>query len=864
MEHIINTYNTSKSDDVELEIRFKHTSQTDLLKYIRSITSNDTEYELTSFIDSVDYDKETKKGIRTFFDNGKKTNSVYYKKETLNRLADSGPMGKYSIDISSEIDIPKDKVSKKPKIILFKHRISTNVKDEDWRLDLSLVHKSDTSLQALKKSKDSFLKIKTITDILNVLESSEPYLYEYSIEIEYIGNKPITRNDILSAFKVPTLILEGGISNNSSLNFTSELQNISKLLEPKDKFLQYKKTLSNTLKQLLPNPVSLTLQSYGNMYPPVDYMLTDKADGFRAIVYIHNQRAFIFHGTTKSIELETDGYQSTILVDCEYIPDKNLCLLFDVMAIGDTNYCATGEGIEERVKSLEKAEQLLNKHIKNSEINFKAKTYVSLSSPERYKQNFTSMYKHDKYNLDGLILVKKGQPYGTTEALKWKPIENQTIDFYTRKCPETMYGDYYLKRKGYDLYFLYIGINAQLKANMRLTNHPGFDNIFKSSEIQPTKTMPIQFMTPITPLSYMYYYKEGGDDIHNKIIEMKCRNECVKYDENRTLIDWELVKIRHDKIMIPGKDYGNYYITGYNTFLNYLEPFPIESLYNKGTLSESLYFVTKKGNIYSTQTSVTNYVKSVLISEYAHKAKTVLDLGSGRGADINKYIQNNVDTLVVTDNSKPALTELLKRWLGIAKSYHTQIQTSLSAVAIDFNDKAEDNIEKMKGITGHISFNIVFAHLSAHYAAVSTKSIRNFATFCSKVTEKGSKICFTLPMGDKIFDILKGVDEWNAIQDSYLKYSIKKKYIDDTLTDAGQMVDFKLPFSQEKYYEEPLVNIDAWNLIFEDEQMKFIKRTSVLDYMEGFKATNEKKYNELTDDDKTFLGLYGVVVYERM
>ena len=94
-------------------------------------------------------------------------------------------------------------------------------------------------------------------------------------------------------------------------------------------------------------------------------MLTDKADGFRAIVYIHNQRAFIFHGTTKSIELETDGYQSTILVDCEYIPDKNLCLLFDVMVIGDTNYCATGEGIEERVKSLEKAEQLLNKHIKN-------------------------------------------------------------------------------------------------------------------------------------------------------------------------------------------------------------------------------------------------------------------------------------------------------------------------------------------------------------------------------------------------------------------------------------------------------------------------------------------------------------------
>ena len=108
------------------------------------------------------------------------------------------------------------------------------------------------------------------------------------------------------------------------------------------------------------------------------------------------------------------------------------------------------------------------------------------------------------------------------------------------------------------------------------------------------------------------------------------------------------------------------------------------------------------------------------------------------------------------------------------------------------------------------------------------------------------------------------MDEWNAIQDSYLKYSIKKKYIDDTLTDAGQMVDFKLPFSQEKYYEEPLVNIDAWNLIFEDEQMKFIKRTSVLDYMEGFKSTNEKKYNELTDDDKTFLGLYGVVVYERM
>ena len=259
----------------------------------------------------------------------------------------------------------------------------------------------------------------------------------------------------------------------------------------------------------------------------------------------------------------------------------------------------------------------------------------------RYRQNFTDMYKtQTEYKKDGLILVNKGSSYNITKTYKWKPGEEQTIDFYCRRCPENLYENVYEKIDGKDLYFLYTGIAVQLQKNLRLVPHEGYNQIFTEKDLDYSKIIPIQFTMPIVPLSYLYYHDTKGPDVDNKIIELSCSHCAIYTEADNVVVDWKLNKVRSDKHAILGIEYGNYYSIAYNIYLNNLEPFPFTLLYDSDILMEQPYFKNTHtaGTIYGAQTSVINYMKSVIISQYANKATTVLDIGAGRGADIYKYI----------------------------------------------------------------------------------------------------------------------------------------------------------------------------------------------------------------------------------
>ena len=260
-----------------------------------------------------------------------------------------------------------------------------------------------------------------------------------------------------------------------------------------------------------------------------------------------------------------------------------------------------------------------------------------------------------------------------------------------------------------------------------------------------------------------------------------------------------------------------------------------------------------------------SYVKSQLISQYANKANRVLDLASGRGADLRRYIQlNSIGTVVVTDVDKAALTELFSRWLDISRRSRTIINSSLKGIILDVNDPAEENIEKITSVIDSSSFNTIFCHNALHYFLESTDSIHNLAKLCSSLTLPGSHIIFTCPFGDAIFNKINNTEAWTCIENDMIKYKFERAYKEKKLTPAGQKIKVLLPFSKGELYEEYLVNTVTVEQIFSEHKMKLIDKKTMDKYFDGFSIHKKNVYDQLTECDKEDISLYGVLVFKRI
>ena len=69
---------------------------------------------------------------------------------------------------------------------------------------------------------------------------------------------------------------------------------------------------------------------------------------------------------------------------------------------------------------------------------------------------------------------------------------------------------------------------------------------------------------PLASKSFIYYHPLGLPEIHEKILELTCEDDCIR---DTGLVPWKFINIRNDRSMIMGKYYGNNYETAFNTFL---------------------------------------------------------------------------------------------------------------------------------------------------------------------------------------------------------------------------------------------------------------------------------------------------------
>jgi hypothetical protein len=513
-----------------------------------------------------------------------------------------------------------------------------------------------------------------MTNAFTIKESgvfTNPEIYEIELEIDNskINSETTTASLIADIKKVIKYVLMGLQGTNYPVSYKEQRE----VLEMYQNMIQFTdaERRRNVTQQFL-GPSSNTLQIENIVEPNeeninipnirVEFVVTEKADGERALLFISNNGKvylintnmnFIFTGT-----LVTDKELYNTLLDGEYI-DKSLYAAFDAYYYRNTDYrnlpfFPKREGERCRIELLQQCVLNINISLKSIIPNSKSLTTVlpiKIIAKEFYDQNpnildnvpddikiFTACdYVYNKqhsYNTDGLIFTPKYFGVGSNNELsagpkkkitwdysfKWKPPQFNTIDFLikTKKNPDGSDVVFNLNETGlntssvvqiqqYKSIYLFVGTNE-------IYDNP-CESLYKGEFID--KTLKHQNYKPVI------FKPKFPPDPDTGVCNILLKNGQMKTDEDEVFIDnmivefsydlnekskwnWKPLRIRYDKTSrykqgIP--EYGNSFHVANSNWSSIHNPIT-ERMITSGRYIPNI--VDNQDKYYNRVTNVTN------------------------------------------------------------------------------------------------------------------------------------------------------------------------------------------------------------------------------------------------------------------
>lgn len=762
-------------------------------------------------------------------------------------------------------------------------------------------------------------------------------IYRYEVEIEYVGDHgAMTSDGIQRAAK--SLMHMVNPDCLTATQMQSELARVASQFKSSIGVIQKFAGGEWGLKQLTPQAVGLTTGKYAEIYPPEGVFLSDKAHGIHALLVIREGHLLLiapglgagrpgvgdmaeaYFPTLAQPLIENAiaadpakltpavraAVQADTVIDGEIILETEkdgapnpagipggkdttsnsagipgLFMAFDVIMLKGAR---TAElPFEERINAIPEAVDVAKNF---GVLDVHPKPFIRLgdTSVKTLQRDFNAMYTREArpYDIDGLIMYMPGQPYADTDIYKWKPLDENSIDFLARRPGKEVLGKKpYIDIPGHTLYFLFVGVSFEMYQRFGLTLCAGYGEIFpehtRGHGRPRSDYFPIQFQPTDQPYAFLYYHPnklpDGSESprVEGRIIELRLRNGnpagADSFKETRAP-DWELMRVRtdRDEDLQRGRLFGNNYVTGVMGWLNYRHPLTFEML----STGPEGYFQTIKQGIYEAPTRFMSHAKQEVMSAHIAGSPFVVDLGAGRGADLNRYRRLQVPNVVMVDKDAAALVEFTRRMVTSRGRDPTQRgrgsgpgrSTRFQALQGDFTEPAEDLAARIKALPGFPAdgASSVVCNLAAHYAFGSDENIINFAMLCHSILRPGGQLILTLLDGRAVFDLLKTVavgSSWDARESGVLKYSIRRMYRETKLTSSGQQIGVVLPFSRGEYYTEFLSNIDAVSRIFAKVGLKPMVTINLCECF-------GKSFNmKLTDDDKKWLSMFVAVRFVR-
>ena len=366
---------------------------------------------------------------------------------------------KYKVVLSTEekINIDSDVLNDKSSSDIARIKVRNSFiwdKLPNWQIDITAVSqikwsgRTDYLKNTIKSVFDSWMNEKNISvDKLSKFTSFE-------IEAEYIGNKSgnnksdknsnnksdknndsteLTDKEIERVAIELLYIAQYGDKNESLIKKDEDIYDeCSKLAQ----IISGKIFPNPTIKKIMNNPVELNVLNYMDIYPPLGWFITDKADGMHAVIFIYDGKLkVIIAGDALTIQPKKSLTAATTILDTEMVGNK--FYVFDVIMLKDNNY--GNFQFTRRVEVIPLAVefvrdtfgiQIFAKPFKQFPIVVPETTSIY----EEIRRPILEMFERQRdYEIDGLILNSPDATYKNTKMYKWK--SETTIDFLAVKCP---------------------------------------------------------------------------------------------------------------------------------------------------------------------------------------------------------------------------------------------------------------------------------------------------------------------------------------------------------------------------------------------------------------------------------------------
>lgn len=775
----------------------------------------------------------------------------------------------YTINISAEEEVSSKPANINEYVRLIRIKLRLTIELGPGRFDITQVATISDPSQMLKPIIDSTKAtlFDRIEDNLTPVEKYDQFLANFnnpaitSIEMEYEFNENTDFEEKhFTADFAAELVGEtvGVIFSQSRI-----LRYIAHKVEPNKRIY--------SLKSLLNNAVSITKNDYNKIYPPIGWYITPKADGYSSLLilnmadkhYIYSEYATYFI-TISDRDINSIKSGLTVLVG-ELLPVKDYnfrFLCYDILIDDGSNLV----DLQFRER-LGKFSNLIGDSLEfingdGAKTKVEAKNHILITNDIQVSLRMAETQVLD-YETDGYILVSPNYSYQATKNYKIK--DHHTIDFLVIEATPMMKKKNLLYSKE-NTFLLFCSITPAELEKAMITKIPEYTKLFPRVDQFGNNPIPIQFSPIDDPFAYIWNPDKKTATMlreEAKNGRLICELEWIGGEATplkATSDNWSFIKIRDDRRNEPNYFGNNLLKTAEIEWLISKYPLKLKDMH----LPVSTYFEKSKSDLYFAQTGAMRYMIFQIMQSLAKTGtKFAIDLASGQGQDLGKYYRLGYDRLICVDIDSTALAELVSRRFAIIRNIKKNYKMNIKILHRDLNEPADDTLELFQPLLDEQQVGVIICNLAIHYMIDMPKKLANFVKLILGLTKSGTHFMFTCMSGRAVLDLIGPNKEWKYHQNNILKYHIVKKFNETTLAEHGQIIQTKLPFSNE-LYEEALVNIEYVNSVFTKFGFKVVSSSSICDFLPVMKKENPNVANMLTPEDIQYLGLYHYTILIRV
>lgn len=631
---------------------------------------------------------------------------------------------------------------------------------------------------------------------------------KHEVELE------ITKNDIPSIMSLISVILQ---TRQDNYYIISDF-------EKKNVIDNYKK-LVNASFFIGAQPETLHKDKISNLYKE-NYSVTDKADGERAFMYIDNHKNVYFidnnlNKVSKS-NLQSTNYFATI-IDGEIIKHKQQIyfLAFDLLCYNNIDLRDNHEyTLKPRLSKLEDILTTIN----NSDfyiIQMKKFYYTNVFMGSKI---IMDSINEKFYKNDGLIFTPINEPYPKrkkwSKLLKWKPSELNSIDLYSVKISS---------ENGIGKWQLYVQ-HKEIQENNSTDNK----NVVSKVPL-PSQTIVSKVLFDISKLcenvdSQIITYETSFPEstIDPTTDEAYISNTVIEYNYDFKLQKFAPIRTRWDKTFNPRK-HGNFSKVACDIWNNIHNPIEKELLFQFTTNSKNDIYFEKMRRFH-------NKVKESLYNKYCKNVNNLLELCSGKGGDLHKWLFNNIKNVTGYDISEKNIAECKRRISSILPS--NNINTSFHKL-----DLTQDNSSNIIYNNNPTGFNVISCQFGIHYFFSSESCVNNIINILDKSLNDNGYFIITFLDNIKIDELFGEKDLTFYEKDKEIMYLLERETLSHKQI-YGNKLNITLNGNNilGEGSQEWVINYDHFNKLLNSKGYKLVET-------ELF----ENIYNQMYNSDNSYL-----------